>query len=284
MDICGKRGYVPIPRLVNSIPLVDMKKYLKTYQRLLSMNASMLLAYTGNFMNSVFASLLWCAFSFASILLLTSRSPDVFGWSRDELMLLTAIYSVVVGFVHLFITNNMFEMAHVIRFGRLDSILLKPMDSQFMLSLKEVNYPTVPRVLTGCILVVIFLFRLHISPTISDIGVLILLSCASILFLYSFWFTVMVFTVYYPQLWNLIELLVHFSDIAKYPGEMYHGLGQFIVFLFPLTLIVSLPTKAVLRSLHWSDGIILVCFSIGFFLLSRIVWKHALRSYTSASS
>ena len=64
-----------------------------------------------------------------------------------------------------------------------------------MLSLKEVNYPTVPRVLTGCILVVIFLFRLHISPTISDMGVLILLSCASILFLYSFWFTVMVFTV-----------------------------------------------------------------------------------------
>ena len=130
------------------------------------MNVSMLLAYTGNFMNSVFASLLWCAFSFASILLLTSRSPDVFGWSRDELMLLTAMYSVVVGFVHVFITNNMFEMAHVIRFGRLDSILLKPMDSQFMLSLKEVNYPTVPRVLTGCILVVIFLFRLHISNNI----------------------------------------------------------------------------------------------------------------------
>ena len=60
--------------------------------------------------------------------------------------------------------------------------------------------------------------------------------------------------------------------------------GNLSYFFFPLTLIVSLPTKAVLRSLHWSDGIILVCFSIGFFLLSRIVWKHALRSYTSASS
>ena len=80
-----------------------MKKYVNIYKRLLSMNASVLLAYRGNFMNSVLASLLWCAFSFVSILLLTSRSPDVFGWTRDQLMLLTAMYSVVVGVVHIFI-------------------------------------------------------------------------------------------------------------------------------------------------------------------------------------
>jgi ABC-2 type transport system permease protein len=199
-------------------------------------------------------------------------------------MLLTSMYSVVVGFVHVFITNNMFEMANTIRYGRLDAILMKPMDSQLMISVKEINYPTMPRVLTGCLLVLYFLGKLNTFPTFSEIAIFFVLSFSSVILLYSFWFTVMVLTIYFPELWNLIDLLIHFTDIAKYPGEMYHGLGQFIAFLLPMTLIVSLPAKTVLGILQYNDAVLLVGISFLFFFVSRIAWKTALRHYTSASN
>src|SRR3972149_8688112 len=90
-----------------------MGKYVRIYRDLLRLNLSSLVAYRSNFVNSVVSSTAWGVFSLVSIVLLTYRVQSVFGWTREEILLLTGVYSVVIGVFHTLFSRNF------VRFSRL---------------------------------------------------------------------------------------------------------------------------------------------------------------------
>ena len=262
-----------------------MKKYLRIYSKLLQLNFMTLTIYRANFVNSLLASVAWGIFSILSIVILTSNVHTLFGWKREEILLLSAVYSIFIGFYHLIVSRNMERFADLIFFGRLDSLLLKPLDSQFSVSLWLFNYTSITRVIIGIFLSFYFLQQLHISLGIVSIVLFFFFMSIGLLLLYSFWFFFLIFIVWQPRLSNIVELLYNISGIARYPQEMYRQLASYIfLFLLPLTLIINTPTKILLGRITIFDAIELACIAVVFFYISRKFWKFALRFYTSASS
>ena len=262
-----------------------MKKHIRLYGIFLRLNFSKLVAYRGNFVNSVFTSLLWAVFSVVSIALLTSRNPRIFGWSRDELLLLTSVYSVVIGLFHVLFTRNLEQISRIAHRGQLDGILLKPVDAQFYLSSSIVNYSSIPRVISAILLTAYLLWYLNIHITILDISQFILIGIVGIIFLYSLWYTLMTVTIWQSQLFNLSDLLFHVTDSAKYPSEMYVEFRYYItLFLLPLSFIVTLPTKVLLHKADLLQTILLISLAVFMLIVSRVCGKFVLRYYSSASS
>src|SRR3989344_7547774 len=109
-----------------------MKRYFRIYKQLCIISLSELLAYRGNFLNSLISSLVWGAFSIVSILLLTAKTKSVFGWTREEIILLTCSYSMLIGIFHLVFSRNFEYFSRIMDLGQLDTFLLKPLDSQFL--------------------------------------------------------------------------------------------------------------------------------------------------------
>lgn len=266
--------------LVNS-----MRKYLKLYISFIRLNFSKLLAYRGNFINSSFTSVLWAIFSVISILLLTNRSQSVFGWNRNELLILTGVYSIFIGLFHVIFTRNLEQLSRIVHRGQLDGILLKPVDTQFYLSCSIVNYSSLSRVIGAVIFVLVLLQNLHIQLDIVDIFKFVLLGIIGIIFLYASWYSIIAITIWQSHLFNLSDLLFHITDSAKYPSEMYSEFRYYItIFLLPISLIITLPTKALLNMLNLTDVAPLVMLAVVSLMISRVWGKYVLRFYTSASS
>lgn len=262
-----------------------MKKYLKVYKTLLKMNLSVLIMYRANFYNSLIASIAWGLFSLFSIVLLTSKATIVFGWKREELLLLNGLYGIIVGIYHVFISRNFERFSNIIHFGQLDSLLIKPIDSQFLLSFWLIGYATFSRVIIAFVYTWYISNQLHISPTFFSVISIAILMIFSLVLLYSIWYIVITLTIWQTRLSNLTELMFTITGTARYPQEMLHQLTSYVfVFLIPITLIINVPAKAYLAKLQTVDVVWLVVLSVGLFLVSRKFWKFALRFYTSASN
>lgn len=261
-----------------------MKHYLKLYIALLRLGVYSLMAYRINFINNVLSDIFYSTLTILSIILLTSRTSSVFGWTRYELLLLTAIYNVVFGIFYILFASNFEDMAKIINRGELDSWLLKPVDTQFGISLWKVKYSNIFRTIIASIFIFFVLPLVHIMPSIQTLVSFLICMFLSILLIYSITFFIMTFLIWFTNLNNLIELLYFMNGITRFPREMYHNTGVFLFFfLFPLTLVVIVPTQVLLNKASFVEEISLLFASITAFYLSRKFFKFALRFYTSAS-
>lgn len=262
-----------------------MMYYFKIYKKLLEMNFHTLVAYRGNFVNSMISSLMWGILSILSIVLLTSKTKTLYGWTREEILILSGCYSIVIGFFHMIFTRNFDRFPLTVNLGNLDYILVKPLDSQFNMSLFVFNYSSILRIVFGILFTVYMLGVIQVSVSIYQMLIFVILSFAGLLLLYSIWFLVIVITLWSTRLSNLTHLMFNITSVARYPQDLLRELSYFVfLFFLPLTVIITTPAKGLLGKLGASEALILLALSLGFLLITRIVWKYALRFYTSASS
>lgn len=260
-----------------------MLKHLKIYKILLNLNFSTLTAYRANFTNSLIASVGWGIFSVLSMLLVTSKTPIVFGWKREELLILVGAYSIVVGIFHMVFSRNFDRFSRIINRGELDVILTKPLDSQFLLSLWIFNYASFIRIIMGIIFTLYMVQKIGISIGFLEMMGFFLLGFIGLVLLYSLWFLAIATTIWFSRLSNLTELMNTITGISRQPPEMFKEFSSYVfIFLLPLTLIVVAPTRFLLQKATWQEVLLLFLFSVIFFCLSRKFWKFALRFYTSA--
>lgn len=262
-----------------------MKRYVRVYLTLIRLNAQSLIVYPANLYNSLIAAIAWGFFSLYSVVLLTAQTKGAFGWGREEILLLNGIYGILIGIFHTLFTRNFERFSSVVHQGKLDSVLIKPIDSQFLLSFWEFGWVTISRVLIALGYVIVLSRSLTLRTTAMDIALFLLLGAIGILLLYSIWYMVITLTIWFTRLANLVELMFNITGISRYPRSMLaQSTGYAVWFLFPLLLIINIPTKVFLNRLDASEVVLFILLAILIFFGSRMFWKFALRFYTSASS
>lgn len=259
-------------------------RYIKLYWKLLYMNFSYLLIYRFNFFAGIISSLLWGGFSFVVMLLLTSRTGTIYGWTQQELLILTAVVNVFLGIYRMFFDGNMSRFSQVAYLGELDQVLIKPVDSQFQLSFWMFDFHSLARVFFFIILLFILLVMFQFPINFVNIFGMFIFGFIGISILYSLSYALLTLTIWFPRLSNLLALSDVSTGIMRYPKEIYQELGYLFFLFLPIALIINVPTNIILQKANISDVILLTIFSIIFFSFSRIFWKFALRHYSSASS
>ena len=259
-------------------------KYLRVYKTLLSLNFAQLSAYRGAFLNSSLNTIIWGSFSIIIIFLLTSRTSSIYNWTASELYILAGLYNIVIGLFHMLFSRNFERFSRVIHLGQLDTILIKPLDSQFLLSFWFINYTSLIRILLGVGTIVFIFITTDLSFNPITLVPFMLLCVLSLTMLYSIWFIISTILIWFTNLTNLVDLLYEVNAVARFPQEMYKGFGQTVIyFLFPLTILLTTPAKSLLQRINVPDILTLLSLSLGLLFLSRIFWKFGLRYYNSAS-
>jgi ABC-2 type transport system permease protein len=263
----------------------DMKRYFLIYRRLLILNYHRMLIHRADFLTGLMSSILWGVFSIVAMYILTSRSNFVFGWSRTDLFVLVGVFNILIGGTYrTFFARNFDRFTHIIQQGELDGLLLKPFNTQFALSFWYISYYGFVRVLLAVIYTLFVLTVAHIPVTLVSIVSFFIFGFFGLMIIYSFWYLILTCIIWFPDLYNLVELLYATDNISRYPPQLL-GAMKFAPFLllFPITLIVSVPTKALLHTVTLSDILSLVGIALGLLYLSKVFWNFALRYYTSAS-
>ncbi|HWY79648.1 MAG TPA: ABC-2 family transporter protein [Candidatus Sulfotelmatobacter sp.] len=262
-----------------------MNQYIRVYKTFLRLNILKLFVYRADLFSSIIAHTIWSSFTIIQMLLLTSKTSYVFGWSRNDLLVLAAMYNIVYSFFYMFFSRGFGEFSTTIHVGRLDGVLIKPISSQFLMTTLYITYTHGIRLILGIGFLVYMLSIMHVHITLLLMVGFMFIIFFSVMIIYSYWMLIMTLTIWFPKLSNLSELLYQVNSVAKFPQEIYKGASVYLLLtLFPLTLIVVTPVKYLLQKAFFSDILLLVIFACGMVFFSHFFWKFALRFYTSASA
>ena len=240
--------------------------------------------YRANFIIAFVSSALSLGASVFTLRLFFMHGATLGGWTWVQALVVMGIFTILQGFSTAVLQPNLNRIVEHVREGTLDFVLLKPIDSQFWLSLRRVSPWGVPDMLLGAVL--IGLGATH-SP-ITALAILALLASliTSFLILYSLWFLMATTTIWFVQIYNVTEVLRGLLDAGRFPIDAFPQGAYRIVFTFivPVAFMTTMPARALLGAATLTSLLTAASIALGLLLATRLFFKFALRYYTSASS
>jgi ABC-2 type transport system permease protein len=102
---------------------------------------------------------------------------------------------------------------------------------------------------------------------------------------YALWMVCAAASFWIVRLDNLMFLLGSIFDVARWPVDVFRGVWRIVfTFVIPVAVMTTFPAMTLLGTLAPWKMLATAAGALALLALSRIVWRTAIRSYTSASS
>lgn len=262
-----------------------MKRYLRLALVQLRISASASMAYRGDFLLEGVMTLMWMGLTLLPLIVLYDGRESVAGWDEPSALVVIAYFMGVRAVLESLVSPSVIDLVERIRTGAFDYVLLKPVDSQALMSTSRFEPWKIIELLAAVALVVYAFWLRGEPPAPVDIALGILLFASGILAMYSLWIACAAASFWVVRLDNLTFLLGAIFDTARWPVHVFRGAWRFVfTFVIPVAVMTTYPAMALLGRLDVDTSLIVVSGALALFALSRIVWVAAIRNYTSASS
>jgi len=241
--------------------------------------------FKANFLGGLFVDLVYYSVYFFLFNVIYSYVDTLGVFSRQDIMIFLVVCYLADTCDMFFFSGNIFSLNQLMVKGELDFFLLKPVDSQFITSLRKVRAYALANFI---ILLALLIRQIYYYPNniaLINISLFILSFIMGILLWYSIDF-IIASTCFWFKNFSVSGWLSH--EILKFssrPDSIYTGFMRKILFsLMPMTLIASVPTRFLLYGPDWDLFLWQLFITIIFLFSSRVVWHRGLLRYESASS
>jgi len=248
------------------------------------------LAFRGNFLIKVFVELLWLGLLLLFNVAVFQQTKFIASWDAQQYLFFIGCYFAMGGVIETLFLENCNQFAELVRSGDLDFFLLKPIDEQFLISFRNIDWSCVPNVLLGFLVMAYALWASDwpFDP-VKAMNFVILFTCGAAL-AYGFLLTLTSASVWFMRNQSLYEVWWLFSTLMRYPREIFQKwaspAGLFFFFVVPIMLVTNVPARVMVRPLELESW--LVFYALGAAVVvawvSRRVFRAALQRYRSASS
>jgi ABC-2 type transport system permease protein len=247
------------------------------------------LAFRTNFLAKIAVEVLWLGVLILFYKTIFAKTSHVADWSEAEYLFFLGCYYALEGLVETLFLENANEFADLVRSGDLDFFLLKPIDEQFLISCRNIDWSTAANVLMGSILMVVSLVQLDWPIHPGRLLLFVLMFASGLGLAYSFLLMLTSTSVWFMRNQSLYELWWLFTSLMRYPREIFENswayvLGRFFTFVIPVLIVVNVPANVMVRVIDWRVLVLMLAATIVLLWVSRKVFRAALRRYRSASS
>jgi len=242
-------------------------------------------AYRAEFFLDAILSILWAVAGLAPLYVAFDARPSVGEWTFDRALVVTACFVLQKAVLDGAVNPSLLTVVEQIRTGTLDYVLLKPADTQFLVSTARFEVFRVLNVLLALGLFVWAFVGLGHAPAPLDVLLGLVLLGTATMVLYSLWILVIAAAFWVVRLDNLAYLLSSVFDFARWPISMLKGAWGFVfTFVIPLALMTTYPAEALLGVLAPRTAAYAILGAFAFAWVARRIWRAAIGRYTSASS
>jgi len=262
-----------------------MHRYFKTIRLFWSTAFASQLEYQLNFLIELLAMLGTLLGSVFILSLFFTGGRQLGDWTWESALVIQGVYTFLDGLTNALLRPNLTEIVNYVREGTLDYVLLKPIDSQFWLSVKKFSFAGLPEIILGISIVCWAAIQSGTSFSFYSLYVFIISLLIGFIILYSVWFLIAASSIWFVKTWNATEVLRALLAAGRYPISAYPVILRFIFTLvLPVAFLTTFPAEAILGELKFNILFFGLILSSLFFIFSRLFWKFALKHYTSASS
>jgi len=262
-----------------------MSRYLRLLKTFYKASLLTELEYRANFIVNGLYSVGWAVWLWFALAVIYQHRPDMAGWSYYEALLVIGLFQVFSGLIEALLRPNIQAIVEHIRKGTLDFVLLKPVDSQFYVSTRQIVFWKLLDVMVGLLVIGYALNRLNIVPDAGRILVFVLMLVLGAIMLYAIWMSLIITAFWFVRVDNISELLYSFFEAGRFPIGVFNGVVRFVLtFVVPVAFMTTFPAAVLLGTLEWRFVPIGVVLATVLLAVSIRFWRFALRFYTSASS
>ena len=266
--------------------LTSLKRYASIYGALWQNSVMRDMQFKINFLLWIVVEFLWFGLQLTFVAVIYSHTDRIATWSKWEVVLLTGASQFIQQFFHAIFLNNIVGLSEHVRTGRLDFMLLLPINSRFLISLRTVDLGSFVGAAGGLVVMGFACFKMALVPSWFQVIGFLLLCFVGILIHYSLMFLLSCISFLSVKAQGIVWGYYNLFNIARLPDSAFQGMFRmFFTFAIPMLLVSNVPVKLFAEKLSSPWEVLSLIGMAGLCLIvSEIGWRWTIKRYTSASS
>src|SRR5262249_54795664 len=160
--------------------------------------------------------------------------------------------------------------------------LLKPIDTQFLISLQRVDWSSLSNFFFGGGLLAYALWQLDHQPGLAKIVLYPFYVACGVAILYSLMIALASTSIWMGRNQTLYDFWFYITNFARYPMEIYDSfwlLRAFFTFVIPVLVVVNVPARLLAKRLEaqdWPLAVFALAATAASLLASRWIFLRSL--------
>lgn len=263
-----------------------LRQYGAVYAMLVRNSLVREMTFKVNFLLWIVVELLWFALQLSFISVLYLHTESIAGWSKWQVVLLIGTSHLIQQLFQAFFLINCTNLSELVRTGKLDFLLLLPVNPRFIVSVRQLDLGAFINAGTAVAVMIFAARQLELAPSFLQVAGFALLCGVGVTIHYSLMFLLATISFWTVQAQGIVWVYYNLFNIARLPDAAFKGFFR-VVFTFavPMLLVSNVPAKWLASRLGSPmEMVLLVGMAAACFLVSELAWRFSLRRYTSASS
>jgi ABC-2 type transport system permease protein len=239
-----------------------------------------------NFLLWIVVELLWFALQLTFIAVIYIHTDHIGDWTKWQVVFLMGTSTFIQQLFSAVLLSNLVHLSEDIRTGKLDFMLLLPVNTRFLISFRQVDLGGFVNALVACAVMIYSAMKLDLHPSVAQLTGFLLLVVAGLLVHFSLLLMLASSSFWTVRALGFVWGYYNLFNIARLPDAAFRGAFKVIfTYALPMLLVANVPAKLITEKLGsgW-EMLLLLAMAIALFVISEFIWRWSLRHYTSASS
>jgi len=265
---------------------MNLKRYLTIYAALWKNSVAREMSFKGNFILWIIVELLWFGLQLIFVMVLYGQTNSVGTWTQWQMVLLVGASNFIQQVYQAFFLVNCTNLSELVRTGKMDFLLALPINTRFIVSLRQVDLGAFVNALFAVCVMVFAVGKLGLHLTVAQISGFNALCVVGILIHYSLMFMLAAISFWTVRAQGIVWGYYNLFNIARMPDEAFHGAFKAVfTFALPVLLVSNVPVRVLADKLTSpSSWLLLLGLGIIWAAISEWFWRLSVRRYTSAST
>ncbi len=225
----------------------SLRRYLGIYLALCKNSVAREMSFKSNFLLWLLVEFLWFGLQLSFIGVIFLHTDNIGTWTKWEVVLLVGASHFIQQIFQSFFLVNCTNLSDMVRTGKLDFLLLLPVNTRFIISMRQVDLGGFVNATSAVAIMGYSLHKLHITPGLLQIFGFLLLSIGGILIHYSLMFLLAGISFWTVRAQGIVWGYYNFFSVARIPDEAFQKnaiFKAFFTFAIPMLLVSNVPAPA----------------------------------------
>lgn len=207
------------------------------------------------------------------------------GLNPYQMLFFFGTFTVINGLYMVFAYFGIMEIPELIRGGDMDFMLIKPVSSQFLVTLRSFSWIAFIDILVGVLFICYAIIKIKLVFTLSNFIVYLAMLVNGALISYALACMVMTLSFSMVAVDSVLAIFNEFNEFSKTPMGVFPSSIRTVLSIFlPMLIVGNFPSYFGLGKLNLWQVLWFFAISIILVYLSHRFWQSNLKKYHSASS
>jgi ABC-2 type transport system permease protein len=261
-------------------------RYFRIYAALWRTSITREMSFKGNFILWIIVELLWFGLQLSFVSVVFTQTSQIGSWSAWEVVLLTGASNFIQQIYQAFFLVNCTNLSELVRTGKMDFLLLLPINTRFVVSTRQVDISSFANAAFAVCVMIFAAHKLHLHPTAMELAGFAALCVVGLVIHYSLMFMLASVSFWTVRAQGIVWGYYNLFNIARMPDDAFHGAFKAVfTFALPVLLVSNVPVRVLADKLTSPSAcVVLLGLGLIWAVISQWFWRLSLRHYTSAST